>query len=656
MNVRLESLDLVFKDARVAVRFSPELTFVHGQVGTGKSSVARLIDWCLGGDMDFTPALEDELVSAGLHLTIGSHAALIVRDREDKSHVRLSWSADNDEPHNEVVPLKGSASDWDPDSPQTLGDHLFVLAGVTPLRVPKARSGDDSTLQRLSFRDFLAFCYLPQESLNVSLLRFGEAFSGRKSEDVMRAILGLFSERQQRLQAQAESLQRKSSQSKSQAEEVAAFLDRLEIDRLDDIEAQLLAARQELEEAGTRKHVIDADPLPSDHPSVPLRQRLQALETEIVGRREAINDIEEQIARDGRLRAELITAQLKLDRSAVAVEVLGRVHYGHCPQCGSHIDPPDDDNCHLCRNQLAAEWSPPADAQQLDLQVRIDELAASVERHSRARARDSRHLRDREDRRAALDAELAEMLRDYESVLLASARDVERRLATARGDIARLESALRLREEVRRLTEQSARLLGERAPVLQELNAENDRLAEREQYRDVIAAAFLEALLAVGMPDVTPGDEVSITNKLVPWVTPASGRAGYSFKNLGSSGMKTLFQCCYALALHRVAAEHDLLLPRFLIIDTPTQNVDERVDNEIFHGFFRYLYGLLEGEMSSVQVVLIDSDVEPPPAGIALEDLMMSRDDAQHPRLVPYYLALDEAQGGVPDVDAETDA
>jgi hypothetical protein len=247
-------------------------------------------------------------------------------------------------------------------------------------------------------------------------------------------------------------------------------------------------------------------------------------------------------------------------------------------------------------------------------------------------------LREREARRSELDTRLVVMLREYESKRLAAVREVERQVAAARRDVERLTAADRLRREVNRLREESKRLLGARAPVIEQLREENAALASREQYRDAIADAFHEALLAVRMPDVTRDDSVVITDKLQPRVEPASGRSSYGFQNVGSSGMKTLFQCCYALALHRVAAEHGLLLPRFLIIDTPTQHVDERVDSEIFHGFFRYLYQLLDGPMSSVQVVLIDSDFEPPPAGIGVIDRLMLRDDLAHPRLVPYYL------------------
>jgi hypothetical protein len=144
MNFRLVSLDLIFRRAEVEVPFSPRLTFIHGQTGAGKSSITRIVDWCLGGDMDFTPALNDELVSAALFVEVGDNAVRIGRDRQDKSHVRLSWLAEGpDEPHNEVVAIQGSGADWDASKPESLSDYLFVLAGTTPLRVPQSRKKAD---------------------------------------------------------------------------------------------------------------------------------------------------------------------------------------------------------------------------------------------------------------------------------------------------------------------------------------------------------------------------------------------------------------------------------------------------------------------------------------------------------------------------------
>jgi AAA domain len=640
------SLDLAFRQAEVEVPFSPQLTFIHGQTGAGKSSITRIVDWCLGGNMDFTHALEDELVSAALFVEIGAHAVRISRDREDKSHVRLSWLADGDEPHNEVVPIQSQGGDWDPSEPETLSDHLFVLAGTTPLRVPQSRKRDDSNLQRLSFRDFLAFCYLPQEMLDVALFRFGDNVKARKSEDVMRALLGLFSERQQELQAESDALLRQSNSLKIQANEVTEFLDRLEIDDLAAVEENLRQASESLADLEERSRAQSDAALPPTHPQDDARRRSAELEQELIMQREGLSDIVESLERDRRLRAELITAQLKVERSNVAVEILSGVQFGHCPQCGNTVGPSNDpETCKLCHQGLGGTTSIlPPDAAETDLQSRIDELATSIERHQVAQRKERRRLRELEARKAEEDDALVELLREGESKRIAAVRENARQVAVARNAVARYETASRLRSEVSRLLEESKRLTVERAPVIEQLKAENAALEEREQTRSLIAGAFKEALLAVRMPDIRAEDNVVIPDDLQPRLEPASGGSSYGFKNLGSSGMKTLFQCCYALALHRVAAEENLLLPGFLIIDTPTQNIDEQVDGEIFHGFFRYLYGLMEGSMNGVQVVLVDSEIEPPPESIELVDRKMLRNDPRYPRLVPYGPAGDSSE------------
>jgi hypothetical protein len=142
------------------------------------------------------------------------------------------------------------------------------------------------------------------------------------------------------------------------------------------------------------------------------------------------------------------------------------------------------------------------------------------------------------------------------------------------------------------------------------------------------------------MPDVLPEDLVVIGDNLVPEIQRARGGKPYGFDGL-SGGMRTLFQCCYALAIHRLAGEEGLMLPDFLIIDSPTTNIDSDVDGEVFHGFFRYLYQLLLGPMKGTQVLLIDNKFEPVPSGIPVVESRMLRDDPKFPRLVPYVAAGD---------------
>ena len=572
MKVRLVELELVFRQARSVIPFSEQLSFFDGQVGTGKSSIARLIDFCFGGELTFTPALEQELISAALGLEIGEHVAIIYRDREDRGHVRLSWERAGQEAQSELVSIAGGG-EWDPDKPQTLSDHLFVLAGMTPLRVPKSRTKDETTLERLSFRDFLVFCYLQQDYLDSSFLRFEDPIRRRKSQDVMRALLGLISDRQQELQNQSDRLLRDKTALELEADQAARFLDRLEIGELAESQEGLARAEQVAAASLAARESELAGQRPVQHPTEALREQLRTLGGELAQQHQVLADIDALIDRDDRLRSELITAQLKLDRSAVAIEVLSGVRYEHCPQCGNVVDdPPAPDCCRLCHRPLDDKPAPiPVEATQTDLQTRIDELADSAERHRRARKRELKRLEEIEVRKAALDAELEEMLREYESTRLATVRRLERDLAHAQQEVRRYELASRMRTEIKTLRSRAKQLMLQRAAVIAELEEENERLREQEQNRDRIAAAFHEALAEVGLPGFRREDQVELDDKLVPRVIPAAGTPAYGFANLGSNGKKTLFQCCYVLALHRVAAEYGLMLPRFLIIDTPHQ-------------------------------------------------------------------------------------
>ena len=71
MKIFISKLELIFKKAHVTVPFD-ELTYFYGQMGSGKTSIARLIDYCLGGNLELSTALQSEFVSATLYLIINN--------------------------------------------------------------------------------------------------------------------------------------------------------------------------------------------------------------------------------------------------------------------------------------------------------------------------------------------------------------------------------------------------------------------------------------------------------------------------------------------------------------------------------------------------------------------------------------------------------
>jgi hypothetical protein len=68
MNISLTKLQINTKKSTEVIDFSQSVTFLHGPVSTGKSSVARMIDYCFGGGLERTPAIQQEFISVGIVL------------------------------------------------------------------------------------------------------------------------------------------------------------------------------------------------------------------------------------------------------------------------------------------------------------------------------------------------------------------------------------------------------------------------------------------------------------------------------------------------------------------------------------------------------------------------------------------------------------
>ncbi len=68
MRIQLSHLLVHTRKTVERINFAKSVTFIYGPVGTGKSTVARLIDYCFGGKLEQTPAIQQELVTVELAL------------------------------------------------------------------------------------------------------------------------------------------------------------------------------------------------------------------------------------------------------------------------------------------------------------------------------------------------------------------------------------------------------------------------------------------------------------------------------------------------------------------------------------------------------------------------------------------------------------
>lgn len=642
MNILFRYLSIHTKRTTEQIDFSESVTFLHGPVSTGKSTVARLIDYCLGGDLERTPAIQQEFISAELSLVLGQHDCTIERAADDTQNVRVTWSGPGDEMESVRAPLSSQSEPLIDAEVYNLSDLIFHLWGVTAIKVRKRSHDPDSPLIRLSFRDVWWYCYLDQTHLDSSFFRLEDPFRGRKSQDAMRFFTGLHSERLSQLEDDLVRTVDDQRTKREAVQQIRSFMARFDLESELDMAGQLAAAERELVQATQQRTELEAARSAQIHPTDHLRIELRRLSAEIESMSQALAESKESIAEQRSLRAELITAKTKAERAEQAGRILEGVHYKRCPECGADVSdrPQNHERCCLCGSPQADNMNATSlelEALRRDLNERIDQIADSIVRREQESSRMGRRLGQAQQRKLSLDRQLQEELARYDSAFVESIRGMEREIATLVEQIRHLRRLQQMPQAVNALEEEAGALQG-RIDRLRTLMAEErERLRTADANIDAIAAEFKRIMLSVSFPGVSEADEVVIDPRnWKPRVV--HGDQEWTFWDTGSGGKKTLFNVCYALAIHAVALERGMPVPNVLIIDSPTKNISEDENPQLVQSLYREIYRLArDQDASQLQFLLIDSDLVRPSAGLSGFSERRLAGAPGAPSLIPYY-------------------
>ena len=93
LKFRLSSLVLALKRGEETINFN-DVSYFWGQMGAGKTSIVRLIDYCLGGEIELSPAMQSEFASATLNLSL-AFADLSIERPRNSDRVIASWGEGN---------------------------------------------------------------------------------------------------------------------------------------------------------------------------------------------------------------------------------------------------------------------------------------------------------------------------------------------------------------------------------------------------------------------------------------------------------------------------------------------------------------------------------------------------------------------------------
>jgi hypothetical protein len=616
-------------------------------MGAGKTSIALLIDYCLGADIELTPALQSEFVSAALAIQLEGVSIVVERPR-DSGQVIASWN-DGSAILQVILPAREPQGIVIPGTPvENLSDLLFWLSGFTPPRVRQSKIKDETALGRVSVRDLLWFCYLDQASMDSSFFHLdadSNPWKRLKSRNVIRFVIGFHEERVAALEAILDALRvqkleltvsiaglRRALQEVGvgSGEELLAKIAELQ-SKVNGLSAELVTLREN--SAGQTTHSTDV-----------LREQARGLSARLAGLDDALHDIEVSIDADERHLHEIETLVLKFKRSISAKAVLSGVTFEVCPRCAKQLPERGAQLCRVCGQDDAIDQPDPTELAiiEKDAKARESELKDVLKRyHEKHHA--LRHEREEVIiTKARIERERNSRWLAYDTAYLSNALTKEREHASLLQEIEGLKALTKLPQLLDVQYREIERIAAEEARSRAELKAAREAAERDSDGLDRLKVLFLDCLLRSHVPGIRPTDTVEISSAdFLPEVygPDALEATVTSFSNMSSGGKKSLFKCCFAIALHRVAIEKGAILPKLLMIDSPMKNISERENLDQFESFHRLLYELKGDELQSTQMILIDKEYCPPPSPIDLRVSArhMRPDDEEHKPLIPYY-------------------
>ena len=642
MKIYLRNLIVRTKKSIEQIDFSELVTFINGPVGTGKSTVARLIDYCFGGDLERTPAIQSEFISAELNVTLGVYDCVIERAAEDTSILRVSWSGPDNDIGSVNAPLSPQDTSLLDAEVYNFSDLIFHLCGVTPIMVKKRRRDPDSEMIRLSIRDILRYCYLEQDHLDSSFFSIDDPFRGRKSQDAMRFFTGLHSERLSQIESQLFSAIDEQRGKREAVKQIREFMDMFDLGSKFNIIDYIDEISQELNEAKTKRQQLKEARAVQIHPTDNLRIDLRKLSLISEELQMALIDSNEAIEEQNALRAELITTKTKTERVSKADGILDGVKFVRCPECGIDISEreEDEDKCRLCgSDKCNHDNKTPQELEALrrDLNIRIDELEDSISRRQLSSEKMTRELNKVIIRKKSLDEQLQDELSRYDSSIIESMLVVEREIATLAERLTSFERLQKMPQAIDELEVEAGTIQGQIDNLRTSLENETNRLKNANEVIQTIADRFKLVMLSVGFPGVTEEDEVIVDPRnWKPMVV--HNNQEWNFWDAGSGGKKTLFNVCYALALHSVARDLNLPMPTILIIDSPTKNINEDENPDLVKSLYSEIYRTAsEISDNQLQFLLIDSVVVEPEVDLSSYSERRMSGEPDFPRLISYY-------------------
>lgn len=606
------------------IPFNPGLNLVVGPIGTGKSTLVRLLRSVFGRIPRDLPPEVRELDDLQATVRAGDRELTVTRAMGTSPAAEVGVSDGHAfDPWEIRLPVRKPGAD--------LSSHLISLLGLPAAIVPDRRGRAKEGVVPVEFGDWLTYCAITDDEMDT------QVFGHRDRDDLRRWLFDIIYgyyvpgvvEKRNRIRVNERRLRDLKS--------IDGAMDRLLAgatieEATDPIAHQTAVAElsERLRELGAARENLRqrADDVPG---AVELRMELLAGYAE----QARLTDELARVEREGRdleaLAGRLRDQYTRLTRAIVAGERFVDLDFVLCPRCGTSVQPDraDDAHCYLCLQPSTAGPTPDELlAEQYRLVAQMEETTEVRSLHGNRAGRLRTVLELLRARVGELERALDQLSRTFVSE---EAARIERlaaeeagcraelaKLHEARGIVERRNEALkerdRLKEEVTRLKAEVAGSRPDRVRNDANVRALEGRLTE---YLDYLRFPLL---------DSHSGVSIGAKDRL-----PVISRR--RFEAISSQGLKTLANIAHALAHHTVAIDRGLPLPGLLILDGVSANTGhEGYDVAAVGRVYALLHEVAARYREHLQIIVVDAEL---PRGPLPDDVNIAITLSEDSKLIP---------------------
>ncbi|WBO86282.1 AAA family ATPase [Hymenobacter yonginensis] len=627
MKFLIQKLTVYFRDGQEVIDFD-QISYFYGRMGAGKSSIVRLIDYCLGGKFILTPALQRDFVGAALLIQLEDCKLSI--DRTWLSEfARVEWqSAEDDIVYNANISIRNPMGEIIAETGvETLSDLIFYLSKRKIPKVRVSKTSDKAELSRLSLRDMLWYCYLDQDNIDSNFFHLEGSsspfFKKNKSMDVLRFILGFQNEVVANLEDDLNKIRTERTQYETYYKGLADVLLETETGSSLEIQNQINKLKIELTKIETeikeQKEILKEKN--TSNAAKELQNICRNISIEINNIDNTLHELSISIDNDTRHLNEISGLSLKFQRATSARAILNGVEFESCPRCTQELPTRDYNCCKVC-GQLEdnTQESSNFEIVKSDVFTRIKELNDIIKIQNTNFTNLTNKRKTIIINQNQAEMALNEAMKEYDSAYLSNIIQRQKKIGSIEQKMKNLNRLLLIAKKSDFYQIQVSRLKIREKEIREDLQEAKDRAEGNDKNIRRLQQYFKDCLIRANFPGIQKSSLVVISPKtFIPTVYSGDTSKGEkptetTFLNVSSGGKKTIFKACFAIAVHRLALELKAILPNILIVDSPMKNISERENQDVFEGFYNMIYSLASDKMKETQFVMVDKELFLPKA------------------------------------------